>query len=55
MIAQTLTYLSVDPVIRTDLLNLRQVTGPVIKKNAPKLSSLQVCNFTCWILAAFEC
>ena len=24
-------YLSVDPVIRTDLLNFRQVTGPVIK------------------------
>ena len=41
-----LTYLSVDPVIRTDLLNFRQVTGPVMKENAPRLSSLQVCNLT---------
>ena len=40
------TYLSVDPVIRTDLLNFRQVTGPVMKENAPRLSSLEVCNFT---------
>ena len=50
-----LIYLSVDPVIRTDLLNFRQVTGPVIKESAPRLSSLQVCNFTYRILAAFEC
>ena len=34
-----LTYLSVDPVIRTDLLNFRQVTGPVMKENAPRLSA----------------
>ena len=49
-----MAYLSVDPVIRTDLLNFRQVTGPVIKTMHPNmyLSSVQVYNLTYWLLTA---